>query len=186
MNSKKLKKWNNILHRDLGYFFVTMTLIYAISGIALNHINDWNPNYIIENKQFKTEIIGDKNSITKETILSSLEEMGYKDEFKSFYYPNNNRLKIFIENGSIETDLLTGNSKLESIKRRPLFYEINFLHYNPGKLWLWFADFYALGLIILAITGMFVLGGRKGIKGRGWKFVIAGTIIPILFLIFML
>ena len=33
------------VHRDLGYIVVSLTIAYALSGIAVNHIDDWNPNY---------------------------------------------------------------------------------------------------------------------------------------------
>ncbi len=29
----KWRKWNSIIHRDLGYFLVGLTVIYAISGL---------------------------------------------------------------------------------------------------------------------------------------------------------
>ena len=29
-----------MIHRDVGYLVVGLTLIYAISGIAVNHIDD--------------------------------------------------------------------------------------------------------------------------------------------------
>jgi hypothetical protein len=42
------------------------------------------------------------------------------------------------------------------------------MHLNhPKKLWTWMADIYAAVLIILAVTGLFVLKGKKGITGRG-------------------
>ena len=43
-------KWRKLIiatHRDVGYFFAGLTVIYAISGVAVNHIDDWNPNYVI-------------------------------------------------------------------------------------------------------------------------------------------
>ena len=33
------------LHRDIGYFSVGLTVIYAASGLAVNHIADWGPNF---------------------------------------------------------------------------------------------------------------------------------------------
>ena len=44
----KWRKWNNILHRDIGYIIVGLTLVYGVSGIAVNHTADWNPNYTVE------------------------------------------------------------------------------------------------------------------------------------------
>ena len=43
----KWRKWNKAVHRDFGYFFFGMVVIYSLSGIAINHINDWNPNYVV-------------------------------------------------------------------------------------------------------------------------------------------
>ncbi len=37
----KARTINNALHRYLGYFFFGMTVVYAFSGLALNHIHDW-------------------------------------------------------------------------------------------------------------------------------------------------
>jgi hypothetical protein len=42
------RRWNNIIHRDLGYLCFGLTIIYVISGVAVNHIHDWNPTYKIE------------------------------------------------------------------------------------------------------------------------------------------
>jgi signal transduction histidine kinase len=34
------RRWSIVLHRDVGYLAVAMTLAYAISGIAVNHVVD--------------------------------------------------------------------------------------------------------------------------------------------------
>jgi len=39
---------NRSLHRDVGYFCIGLVIIFAVSGIAVNHKDDWNPNYRIE------------------------------------------------------------------------------------------------------------------------------------------
>ncbi len=44
---KKLFVLNRSFHRDIGYFCVGLILIYAISGIAVNHIDSWNPSYVL-------------------------------------------------------------------------------------------------------------------------------------------
>ena len=43
----KLRRLIIATHRDVGYFFAGLTVIYAVSGVAVNHIDDWNPNYVI-------------------------------------------------------------------------------------------------------------------------------------------
>ena len=42
------RRWSIVLHRDVGYLAVAMTLAYAISGIAVNHVADWNPRYSLQ------------------------------------------------------------------------------------------------------------------------------------------
>jgi hypothetical protein len=53
---KQVRKWSRIIHRDFGYIFFGVTLIYALSGIALNHLSDWNPNYSVELTEFETTL----------------------------------------------------------------------------------------------------------------------------------
>ena len=44
----------------------------------------------------------------------------------------------------------------------------NWLHVARGKkAWTLFADAYAVGLLFLAISGMFMLPGKYGMRGRG-------------------
>ena len=42
---KRWRGWLRAIHRDVGYLAVGLTLVYAISGLAINHIKDWDPNY---------------------------------------------------------------------------------------------------------------------------------------------
>jgi len=50
-------------------------------------------------------------------------------------------------------------------------------------LWTWVADIFGFSLILLAVTGLFVLKGKKGLNGRGKWFVALGFLIPLVFLI---
>jgi hypothetical protein len=180
-----LRKWNRILHRDLGYIFFGMTIIYALSGIALNHLKEWNPNYIISRQQVKVALPGDRDAIDKKAALDILEGAGETAGYKKHYFPEANRLKIFIEGGSLEINTDSGEGVIEKIERRPIFYEINFLHYNPGKWWTWFSDIFAAALILIAITGLFIIKGNKGITGRGAWLTALGIALPLLFLFFL-
>lgn len=182
----KLRKLNRILHRDLGYFFFGMTIIYALSGIALNHRHEWNPNYIITQEEFQKEINSDPSDIDREFALEILKEFNIDATYRTHLVSGNN-FRIFIEGGSVTIDLARGEGSMEIIRKRPLFNEINFLHYNtPQRLWTWFSDIYAGGLIIIAITGLFIIRGKKGITGRGAWMVSLGIIIPLIFLYFYL
>lgn len=182
---KRWRKINNIIHRDLGYFFVGMTIIYGLSGIALNHIDDWNPSYIINNEEVEIGTDDFAQKINKSEALAILSELDIdKENYKSHYYPEAEEVKIFVNGGSVRIDMTTGKGKIETMRRRPVFHSVNFLHYNPGNLWKWFSDIFSASLIILAITGMFVIRDKKGIKGRGAVLVSIGIIIPLVLLFF--
>ncbi|MCX6230112.1 MAG: PepSY-associated TM helix domain-containing protein [Bacteroidetes bacterium] len=180
------RKWNRILHRDIGYFFFGLTIIYCISGIALNHKKDWNPNYNISYNDFKINESFDKSTVTNDWVMSLLKNFHEENHYKKYFFPDKSTLKIFIDNGSITINLETKEGYIEKITRRPFFFEINFLHYNPGKWWLWFSDLFCVGMIIIAISGLFIIAKSKNsLSKRGIWFVIAGLIIPILALILL-
>jgi len=180
----KWRKWNNILHRDIGYLVFGMTLIYALSGIALNHIKDWNPSYDVSHHQVVWEGELPGHDVSKETTLAFLESIGEsRKNYKKHYYPTPNELKIFLRDGNIMLNVHTGKGMLERLKRRPIFYEVNYLHYNPARLWMWFSDLFCVALILVSITGLFVLKGRKGITGRGAWLTGIGVVIPLVFLL---
>lgn len=178
MNWRKL---NRVLHRDLGYIFFGMCIIYGLSGIALNHRHHWNPNYIITQKTFSVTLPEKNEKFDKTEVKSILEEIG-EDSYKTHITSAGN-LRIFIEGGSANIDLATGEGYLEKIRKRRVFHEVNFLHYNtPKKLWTWFSDMYGAALIIIAITGLFILKGKNGITRRGAWLTSLGILIPIILL----
>ncbi len=183
---KKLTKWSRILHRDIGFFFMGMTIIYALSGIAFNHISDWNPNYSVSSKAFTTKIDLNKNTIDDSKVKQLIDEVDDSETFKKYYYPKNDKIKIFLKGGSsIVVNTKTGKGNAEFLKKRPIFYQVNFLHYNPHFWWKWFSDLYAVSLIMFVITGIIMVKGKKGIIGRGGIYALLGIAIPILFLIFL-
>jgi hypothetical protein len=238
MNWRKL---NRILHRDIGYFFFGMSIIYGISGIALNHIDDWDPSYQIRNEETRIEpsllqpgltsrgdltgepgltkeggltreggltgkpgltsrggLTGEPGltkaggltgepGLTREEAISILQAVNVSNRYKSHYFPAPKTLKIFVEGGSVIFNMITGEGIIEIVSRRPVFYQFNFLHYNnPKFLWTWFADIYGAGLVIMALTGFWMIQGKRGFYGRGKWYVIAGILIPVLFLLLYL
>lgn len=181
---KILRKWSRILHRDIGYFFIGTTLIYAISGIALNHMSDWNPNYSVTLKNFNTEYNLSKSENVKSNVLLLLDDIDHRKNYKKHYYPDSNTIKIFLKGGSsVVVNVKSGNGTAEYLKKRKLFFEANYLHYNPNRIWTWFSDVFAAALILFSITSFFMVKGKKGIIGRGGIYTILGFLIPLLFLI---
>ncbi|MBD3257148.1 hypothetical protein GF377_01850 [candidate division GN15 bacterium] len=178
----KWRKWNNIFHRDLGYVFFGMTVIYALSGIALNHIADWNPNYVISHEEVRWTGGQFDGAVSKDEVLAFLSQYDEQDSYKHHYYPAPGVLKVFLQGGSVQLDMNTGTGTIERIRKRPIFYEVNYLHYNPKRAWTWFSDIFCVGLITISITGLFVLKGRKGITGRGAWLTGLGIVLPLVFL----
>jgi hypothetical protein len=183
MNWRKL---NRVLHRDFGYFFAATSIIYGLSGIALNHIKDWNPSYVVNTKTIQVHDLPSREDITRNYVLAFLGRINETDNFKKYYFPKDNRLKIFLDGGSVVINLDNGEGVIEKLRRRKVFHDMNYLHYNPGKWWMWFSDIYAGALILLSVTGLFILRGKNGIKGRGAWLTLAGLIVPLIILYFIL
>jgi uncharacterized protein len=189
MNWRKL---NRILHRDIGYFFFGMSIIYGISGIALNHIDDWDPSYHIRSERVRLEPaylhdLTGSGELTTQKAKELLEDLEVSSHYKNHYFPSSNILKIFVEGGSVTLNLGTGEGIIEIVSRRPVFYQFNFLHYNnPKFLWTWFADIYGAALVLMAFTGLWMIHGKRGFSGRGKWYVIAGILIPVIFLLLYL
>ena len=183
MDGKIIRKWNRVIHRDLGYLAVGLTLIYAISGFVVNHVHDWNPNYEISHiKSNVGKIDLSKNDIDI-SVKKILNRLSLPSQYKTTFRPEPKILRIFLKDNTIDVNIETGETIQEIVKTRPLIYEMNFLHLNhPKKVWTYVADLYAISLALLAITGLFVLKGKQGITGRGAWFTIAGFILPIIFL----
>ena len=183
----KLRKWNRIIHRDMGYIFFGMSIIYGLSGIALNHMDDWNPDYIIKTTEMMLDDLPEPGPVNRKQAENLVMRLDGDYQYRSHFFPKKNILKIFLKQGSASIDLNTGSTYIEVLKKRPVFREVNFLHYNkPKKLWTWFSDAFAAAMVFLAVTGLFMISGRKGITGRGAWLTTLGIIIPAIFLLLYL
>jgi len=181
----KWRKWNRWLHRELGYLFFGMSIIYGLSGIALNHgvVRHCNPGIITQSQLFTYEEPITRSSVDKAVIKEILELTGEQDHYKQYYFPNDDQLMIYLRGGHIIVTLSTGEGEITRVRNRPVFKEVNYLHYNkPKKLWTWFSDLFAFAMILIAISGLFMVRGKKGIKGQGAVLAAIGVIIPLIFL----
>lgn len=181
----KWRKWNRWLHRELGYIFFGMTIIYGISGIALNHgvAKHWTPSHVSKSEVFENIQSAVRAEVDKSYVLKILETTGERESFKQYYMPSDSSLMIYLRGGHINVDLSSGIAYVTKVRNRRVFREINYLHYNkPKKLWMWFSDLYGLSLVLLAVSGLFMVRGKKGITGQGAVLVIIGLLIPIIFL----
>ncbi len=183
------RKSNRWLHRELGYLFFGMSIIYGVSGIALNHgvARHWDPGIIARSETFQYRSPIQKSDVDREIIDELLEMSGEADNYKQFFFPTDEYLMIYLNGGHIDLELATGEAKLTKVRNRPIFREVNYLHYNkPKKLWTWFSDLFAFSMILLAVSGIIMVRGKKGITGRNGILLATGILIPLLFLIIKL
>lgn len=169
--------WNNELHRDVGYVVVGLTLIYAISGIAVNHIEDWNPNYSIERTErvFEPFVPLDRDA----TIARLVDVLDLETPVDAFRRSPTD-VELIYEGWSVRADVAVGSATVERPVPRPVLFQFNELHLNRVKgAWTWIADAYAVALCFMALSGTVVLRGRNGITGRGKWLVAAGILLPV-------
>lgn len=177
----KWRKVNFILHRDIGYLCVGLTIIYAISGITLNHISPtFNPNYRIEKTTGSVSALTKAAKPDMEYIRHVLDELDESGKYKSGASLSPRVLRIFVEGNTIDVNLDTGQVQMEKVEKRTIIYGLNALHLNKAKgLWTWFADIYCIALLILALSGALMI--RGGQKKRHLRLTAFGIVIPIIF-----
>lgn len=177
-----ITRFNLAAHRDIGYLCASLILAYCLSGIALNHIGDWNPDFVISKRTISLPRPNEKAAITQEAI-TELGKLVDEESYKVYDFPTHDQLKIYYDNASLHLNFSTGQGIYEKVARRPVLYQANALHLNRLKGWKWASDVFALILIILSLTGLFVLRGKHGMARRGKWLVIAGMLPPLLALL---
>lgn len=176
--------WNRALHRDIGYLCIGLTLIYALSGIAVNHISDWNPNYRIVKKTSQVAPSQFRGVISEEQVLNLLRLLGENSTYDNIFQDDPESVTVFTEGRVIEYHFPSGEVTHERLEARGFWHHVNFLHLNhPKKAWTWMADIYAGGMILLALTGLFLLPQSR-MRVRCLALTAAGCGIPLLFLLF--
>lgn len=178
----KWRPWLRALHRDLGYLAVGLTLVYALSGLAVNHLADWDPNF----ENYEREHV-----VTTALPLDDDEEaarivqqhVGITGEPVDVYRVTDDLLEVTFDERTLHVTLSSGRVFEEGQEPRFFLRAANWLHLNRGKqAWTWFADGYAVALVLLATSGMFMIPGRKGLIGRGAVLVALGIAIPLVYL----
>ncbi|HED10955.1 MAG TPA: hypothetical protein ENJ10_09725 [Caldithrix abyssi] len=169
------------LHRDFGYFFFGMSVIFAVSGLAVNHIDDWNPNYKLT---VKTGLLSPSLSFGPPLPVQKIaNSIGLRDTVTGYVRSGMHRFMIFLGTNSLEIDTLGRSYRYEQVEERWLLHAFNRLHLNELKNeWVFFSDFFALGLFFMAVSGLFLNKGRNGLKGRGGWLALVGVMVPVLFI----
>lgn len=176
------RPWLRAFHRDIGYVAVGLTLVYAVSGLAVNHIAEWDPNYRNSHAvhELGGPIEGDDDAVSH-TVMARL---GVTDRPTEVYRAGD-EVQILLDRRTLVADTRTGRVVDDGQKPRWLLKTANWLHLNRGKkAWTYAADAYAAALLFLALSGIFMLPGRKGLVGRGAILVAIGVAIPVAYVAF--
>lgn len=178
-------KLNRTLHRDIGYFCIGLTIIFAVSGIAVNHIDDWNPNYAVERSEYSLPkqpwLEMDDEAINKAVINA----VGTTKGFKSSYWSSAQEYRVFLKDGSNLTLNIPASSLVfEEISPRYVLQAFNRLHLNEShKSWVIFSDIYAVLLLFLAVSALFMVKGKNSPWRKKSVYLIAGLVLPALFIL---
>lgn len=175
----KWRAWLRAIHRDLGYLAVGLTFVYALSGLAVDHIADWDPNF--ENYSQEYTIVTALPVDDDEAAAAAIaQELRISEEPIDVYRVSDELLEIAYERRTLHVTLPEGRVFEEGQEPRWFLRAANWLHLNRGKkAWTWFADGYAAVLLLLATSGMFMIAGKKGIVGRGAVLVGLGIAVPL-------
>lgn len=178
---RRVCRW---LHRELGFLAVGLTLVYAISGIAVNHIQHWDPSHVAYTEAWSIPPPG--TGETDEVAPLVLARLALDEPVKESWRAGRDLLQVFVDDGTIDVNLATGEVVRHGHGRRPVFYDVNFMHLNRGRApWTGIADAYAGVLIVLALTGIFLVRGRRGLAGRGGVLMGLGVVLPLVYAVVM-
>ena len=171
-----------VIHRDLGYFYVGLIISFAISGMMMNHRNQWHPEkYVIEKSSFQISPL-EESQINDSVVQEIVKANGINDKFRR-QSVKKGELRISLERTDIDIDLKTGAAEVTSFINTPVISQLMWLHKNTSNWWIYYGDIFALSLITIALTGTTLLAKSKNsFRRRGWKLALAGLIFPLLVL----
>jgi uncharacterized protein len=176
---KRWRAWLRAVHRDFGYLAIGFTVIYAVSGIAQNHIEDWGDvSYKATERTVKIAPLGETEPTA--TAVARVVAAARLGEPTSITRAGD-ELRLEYKGGEKVT-AIAGNVTIQTRERRAFIGVANWLHKARGKkAWKYIADAYALFLLYLALSGIFMIKGKLGFKWRGAALISAGVAVPILY-----
>lgn len=175
---KRWRGWLRAVHRDFGYLAVGFTIIYAVSGLAINHIADWDPNFTSSEKTLTiAPISADLPDDAAVKLVTDAAGTGTPDDV----FRAGDEIRLSYSSGAQVTAIGdTGQITVQAREPRFFLRVANWLHYNRGKAaWTYMADVYAIMLLYLAISGIFMIKGRLGLRWRGAILISLGVAVPL-------
>ncbi len=179
------RAWLRAIHRDVGHVAVGLTFIYALSGLAVNHITDFRDGDPSFKTYSRTAFVGRLDGEDAAIADALRKRFEIREKPREIYRASPDQLDVIFDKRSLHLDMQKGTVVDEGQEPRFLLRVANWLHLNRGKkAWTYAADAYAAGLLFLATSGVFMVAGKKGLFGRGAVFVLLGILIPVLYVHF--
>src|SRR5262245_28305879 len=100
------RAWLRAIHRDLGNLALGLALVYALSGLAVNHIADWEPSFT--SYQEIRELGGPVAGSDDEAAASVLGRLGIAGPARDVYRAAPDDLQIVFDRRTLHVDTATG------------------------------------------------------------------------------
>ena len=173
------------IHRDLGYFYIGLIISFALSGILMNHREQFHAEkYNVETKKIEVKL-PKKEAISENYAKYFIKQFNIDDTYRK-HKIKGETLRISYKNTDVELDVNTGKGELTTYSKTPLISQMIKLHKSTSNWWIYYGDIFGLSLITIAITGAIIIpAGKFSFKNRGWKLALAGIIIPLIVLFFI-
>ncbi|MCX5745121.1 MAG: PepSY-associated TM helix domain-containing protein [Proteobacteria bacterium] len=179
---KRWRAWLRAVHRDVGYLSIGFTLIYAISGIAQNHIEEWGDvSYTLTERNVALPAAIDAATPDATAIARVVAAVQLGTPTETFRAGD--ELRLTYANGQKVT-AIGATITIQERSRRFFIGTTNWLHRARGKAaWKYISDVYAILLVYLAISGLLLIKGKLGFKWRGSILLAAGITVPVLYVV---
>lgn len=176
---KRWRAWLRAVHRDFGYLAIGFTVIYAVSGIAQNHIEDWGDvSYKATERTFSIPAIADSvpDAIAVKTVADAASLGAPQSSTRA-----GDEIRLEYGNG-VKVTAIGMTVTVQTRTRRAFIGIANWLHTaRHKKAWKYLSDTFAVVLLYLAFSGIFMIKGRLGLKWRGTILISIGFAVPVLY-----
>jgi len=194
-NLMTIRKW----HWMSSAICFACMLLFAVTGVTLNHAADIEAQPEVKKIEgqlpepiLKAIAVGE-NQKTVDLPLTVLDWFKREKNISLRTTPAEvNDGEIYLPQARpggdawLSIDLATGDFEYENTSRGWISY-FNDLHKgrNTGKAWVYFMDLFAVACVIFSITGFVLLQRYADTRAQTWPLVIAGVLLPFLFMLFL-
>jgi hypothetical protein len=110
------------------------------------------------------------------------EALGISEPLREVFRADERDVEVVFDRRTLRVDTQTGRVVEQAQEPRFFLRIAIWLHLNRGKkAWTLIADAYAVFLLLLSVTGLWMFPGRKGLLGRAGLIALAGALVPALY-----